>query len=157
MSPGCSPNKPQILINLSWFQVLFLRFWFTMYSVCVCMKVKVRRVRLFATPWTATRLLCPQNSSSKNIGVSNHSLLQGNLPNPGIELWSPAQLVAHHRLEFLERDPGWTWTWDEFLTPWGCSHLEGERERECCYVMLKEPSEMTPTLPAYWVFQNTSV
>ena len=67
-----------------------------------------RRVQLFATPWTATRLLCPQNSSSKNIGVSNHSLLQGNLPNPGIELWSPAQLVAHHRLEFLERDPGWT-------------------------------------------------
>ena len=87
-----------------------------------------RHVWLFATPWTPTRLFCPWNSPSKNIGVSNHSLLQGNLPDPGIDLWSPAQLVAHHRLEFLKRDPHWTWTWDQSLTPWGYSLLEGERE-----------------------------
>ena len=29
-------------------------------------------------------------SSSKNNGVGSHSLLQGNLPDPGIEPWSPA-------------------------------------------------------------------
>ena len=31
------------------------------------------------------RFLCPWNSLGKNTGVGNHSLLQGNLPNPGIE------------------------------------------------------------------------
>ena len=30
------------------------------------------------------------DSSGKNTGVSCHALLQGNLPNPGIELRSPA-------------------------------------------------------------------
>ena len=32
-----------------------------------------------------TRLLCPWNSPDKNTGVGCHSLLQGNLPNPGIK------------------------------------------------------------------------
>ena len=32
-----------------------------------------------------TRLLCPWNSPDKNIGVGCHSLLRGNLPDPGIE------------------------------------------------------------------------
>ena len=32
-----------------------------------------------------TRLLCPWDSPDKNTGVGGHSLLQGNLPNPGIE------------------------------------------------------------------------
>ena len=36
------------------------------------------------------RLLCPWDSPSKNTGVSCHSLLQGNLPRPRIELMSPA-------------------------------------------------------------------
>ena len=35
------------------------------------------------------RLYNPWNSPGQNSGVSNHSLLQGNLPNPGIELRSP--------------------------------------------------------------------
>ena len=33
-----------------------------------------------------TRFLCPWASPGKNIGVGCHALLQGNLPNPGIEL-----------------------------------------------------------------------
>ena len=40
-----------------------------------------------------TRILCPQDYSSKNTGVGCKSLLQGNLPYPGIEpesLESPA-------------------------------------------------------------------
>ena len=31
-----------------------------------------------------TKLLCPWGSPGKNIGVGCHSLLQGNLPNPGV-------------------------------------------------------------------------
>ena len=34
--------------------------------------------------------LCPWDSPGKNTGVSSPSLLQGNLPDPGIELGSPA-------------------------------------------------------------------
>ena len=37
-----------------------------------------------------TRLLCPRNSPGKNAGVGSQALLQGNLPDPGIELSSPA-------------------------------------------------------------------
>ena len=31
------------------------------------------------------RLFCPWNSPGKNTGVGSHALLQGNLPDPGIE------------------------------------------------------------------------
>ena len=37
-----------------------------------------------------TRLLCPWDSPGKNTGVGCHALLQGNLPDPGIELESLA-------------------------------------------------------------------
>ena len=37
-----------------------------------------------------SRLHCPWNSPGKNTGVHSHSLLQGNLPDPGIEPASPA-------------------------------------------------------------------
>ena len=37
-----------------------------------------------------TRLFCPWNSPDKNTRVGNHSLLQGDLPNLGIKLRSPA-------------------------------------------------------------------
>ena len=37
-----------------------------------------------------TRLLCPWDSLHRNIRVGNHSLLQGDLPNPGIQPRSPA-------------------------------------------------------------------
>ena len=36
------------------------------------------------------RLLCPWDSPGKNTGVSGHALLQGNLPDPGMEPRSPA-------------------------------------------------------------------
>ena len=38
----------------------------------------------------SARLLCPQDFPGKNTGVGCHALLQGNLPNPEIELRSPA-------------------------------------------------------------------
>ena len=34
-----------------------------------------------------------EHSAGKNTGVGCHALLQGDLPNPGIELWSPALQV----------------------------------------------------------------
>ena len=37
-----------------------------------------------------TRLLCPWDSPGRNTGVACHSLLQGDLPDPGIEPRSPA-------------------------------------------------------------------
>jgi len=36
------------------------------------------------------RILCPWDSPGKNTGVSRHSLLQGNLPDPRIKPGSPA-------------------------------------------------------------------
>ena len=39
--------------------------------------------------WSA-RLLCPWDSPGKNTGVGSHTLLQGNLPQPGIEPTSVA-------------------------------------------------------------------
>ena len=36
------------------------------------------------------RLLCPWETSGKNIGVSCYSLLPGDLPDPGIKPGSPA-------------------------------------------------------------------
>ena len=42
--------------------------------------------------WPA-RLPCPWSSSGKNTGVGSHSLLQWNLPDPGVEPGSPALQV----------------------------------------------------------------
>ena len=43
------------------------------------------------TSWTlSTRLLCPWDFPGKNTGVGWRVLLQGNLPDPGIEPKSPA-------------------------------------------------------------------
>ena len=45
-------------------------------------------------PGKPIRLLCPQDSPTKNTGMGCHNLLLGNLPDPGIEptsLMSPAQ------------------------------------------------------------------
>ena len=45
-------------------------------------------VRLFVTPWTVAHRP-PWDSPGKNTVLSCHFLLQGNLPNPRIEPWSP--------------------------------------------------------------------
>ena len=47
------------------------------HTPCVCVCELLSRVRLSATPWTIqpARLLCPWNSTGKNIGVDCHSLL----------------------------------------------------------------------------------
>ena len=50
------------------------------------------------------RLLYPCESPDKNTGVSSHSLLQGNLPNPRIEPRYPA-LQAYSLPSELPRKP----------------------------------------------------
>ena len=55
--------------------------------MCVCVK---RSVTLRPRGLQPARLLCPPNSSDRKAGVGSHSLLKGDLPNPGIEPGSPA-------------------------------------------------------------------
>ena len=59
--------------------------------VCVCVFYLPSRVQFFVTPWTVTSgLLCPWNSPGKNTGVGCPFPSPEELPNPGIEPWSPA-------------------------------------------------------------------
>ena len=51
-------------------------------------------------PHGLNRLLCPWHSPGKNTGLRSHFLLQGQLPDPGIEPMSPA-LVG----EFFTTEP----------------------------------------------------
>ena len=45
----------------------------------------------FVTPWiVAAKLLCLWDFPGKNTGMGRHFLLQGGLPDPGIELVSSA-------------------------------------------------------------------
>ena len=70
--------------------ILSAFLWETYNSYSVIRKWKsLSRVQL-CNPMEPARLLCPQNSPGKNPGVGSHSLLQGNLPNPGIECRFPA-------------------------------------------------------------------
>ena len=49
------------------------------------------RVQLSATPWTvAHQAPCPWDYPGKNTEVGYHSLLQRDLPNPGVKPRSPA-------------------------------------------------------------------
>ena len=50
--------------------------------------------------------LCPRNSPGKNTGVGHHSLLQGDLPDPGIEprsmlSWFSSNLSRHSSSSFI--------------------------------------------------------
>ena len=51
----------------------------------MCVLSCFSHVQLLSTLWTVARLLCPWESPGKNTGVDCHALLQGDLPNPGIE------------------------------------------------------------------------
>ena len=44
--------------------------------------------------------ICPWNSPGQNTGAGSHSLLQGNLSNPGIELRSPALQANSYLLSY---------------------------------------------------------
>ena len=57
--------------------------------VCVCAQ-SLNSVRLFSTPWTvACQAPLSMGFPSKNTGVCCHFLLQGNLPNPGMQPEAP--------------------------------------------------------------------
>ena len=60
--------------------------------MCVCMHAQSCLTLQPNGLWPA-RLLCPGASSGKNTGMGCHFILQGNLPDPGIEPVSPAAAV----------------------------------------------------------------
>ena len=75
--------------------------------VCVCVYICIYESEsvshsVMSDSLGPTKLLCPWNSSDKNTGVGSHSLLWGNLPDPGIKPGSPA-LQAD---SFLSEPPG---------------------------------------------------
>ena len=86
------PNSLFILIFPKWKNSKWPLFLCKYPCICVCVCVLVSQ--LCPTLWHhglwPARLLCPWNSPGKNTGVGGHSLLQGDLPNPGINPRSPA-------------------------------------------------------------------
>ena len=54
------------------------------------------------------RFLCPWNSPGKNTGLGSHSLLQGNLPDPGMEPWSPVLQADSLLCEALGTEVKWS-------------------------------------------------
>ena len=85
-------------------------------KTCVCMHFQVLShfscIRLFETlcPVAQDRLLCPWDSPGRNTGVGCRALLQGNLPEPGIETVSPV-------VPALQAEPSQNPAWD--LNPRG--------------------------------------
>ena len=78
---------------------------------CVCVFSHFSRVRFFATPWTvAHQTPLSLDFPGKNTGVGCHALLQGNLPNSGIEpmsLESPALTGGFFSTSAIWEAPGW--------------------------------------------------
>ena len=87
MSPGCSPNKPQRLINLSLFQVFVSEI--LVYNVCMCV-YESESHSVMSNSLPPHGLYSQWNSPGQNTGVGSLSLLQENLSKPEIEPRSPA-------------------------------------------------------------------
>ena len=62
-------------------------FFFSREKCSAALSKMLSRVWPFATPWT---IYSPWNSPGQNTGVGSRSVLQGDLPNPGIEPMSRA-------------------------------------------------------------------
>ena len=66
-------------------------FWQFLLCVCVCVHlIAVVSDSLLPHGLQPARLLCPWDSPDRYSGVGCHALLQGNLPDPGIEPRSPS-------------------------------------------------------------------
>ena len=70
----------------------------------MCVLSRFNCVQFFATPWTVD-LLFPWDSPGKNTGVGCHALLQGDLPDRGIEPASPVT-PALQAVSLLAETPG---------------------------------------------------
>ena len=61
-------------------------FWLYLVQNCFTYGLAAKSCLTLATTWTvAPRLLCPWDFPGKSPGVDSHLLLQGDLPDPGIE------------------------------------------------------------------------
>ena len=102
----CHPklNQEQSM-KQAWIQLYF--FWIWLLSLFHLKKCEsLSHVWFFATPWTIALRLCPWNSPGKNTGVASHSLLQGNLPNAGIESMSLVSLLQCRRILYCLSQKG---------------------------------------------------
>ena len=63
-------------------------------------KVKMKSSPVVSDSLQPPGLYSPWNSPGQNTGVGSRSVLQGNLPNPGIKLRSPA-----FQADFLQSEP----------------------------------------------------
>ena len=80
--------------------------WDTREAFDLIYKVKLlSRVRLFATPWTVARLLCPLDSPGKNTGVGCHFLLQRIFLTQGSNLGLPHCKQTLYPLSHQGRSP----------------------------------------------------
>ena len=71
---------PSVMRSLPWFVYFMLQLLSHFSHVWLC-----------GTPWTIARqVFCPWDFPGKSTGVGCHALLQRDLPNPEIELRSPA-------------------------------------------------------------------
>ena len=86
----CCSLKEKKKVDKSW-EVLLLRHSFLWHSTptvklsCLCCALLVMSDSLWPHGLWPTRLLCPWYFPGKKTRVGYHFLLQGNLPNPGIE------------------------------------------------------------------------
>ena len=108
MSPGCSPNKPQRLINLSLFQVFVSEI--LVYNVCMCV-YESESHSVMSNSLPPHGLYSQWNSPGQNTGVGSLSLLQGIFPSQGLDpgQWHPTPVLlpgkSHGRRSLLGCSP----------------------------------------------------
>ena len=68
----------------------------------------LNHVQVFVTPWpiVPARFLCPWDFLGKNTGVGCHCPSPGDLPDPRIELMSPALAGRFFTIESPGKSPG---------------------------------------------------
>ena len=65
-------------------------YTYVVYMRVLCCACSLICVRLFATPWTVARLLCPWVFSGQEYRSGLSCPTPGDIPNPEIELRSPS-------------------------------------------------------------------
>ena len=96
----CHPklNQEQSM-KQAWIQLYF--FWIWLLSLFY-----LKKCESLSHVWFFAIRLCPWNSPGKNTGVGSHSLLQGNLPNAGIEPMSLLSLLQRRRILYCLSQKG---------------------------------------------------
>ena len=120
-----------IMVNIS-FHLREIKWKIVCMCVCVCSVMSDS----LATPWTAVhQVLLSMGFPRPNTGVGCHFLLQGNLPNPWIELMSLASPALAGRFFTTAPSAEPKWKIIQSISEWGSEH----------------PDLISKTdIPAYW-------